>query len=254
METFPVPPTLVERSVHRFARAHRESRRAPGVPARVITVSRELGSGGRIIASLLAQRLGWQLWDREILDVLASQSGQRFQASMFETLDERSQSEVFALVSSLFNQIDKHEYFYLLPKALLLIAHSDAVILGRGGHILLPNAFRVRIKATLERRVSNLVQFENYAEDEACAAVARMDKERARFLRELQHHLGIPKRARFEYDLELLTDSISNEAAAQAIVAAAQSKLGLARPAADLPVRAVFEAAAAFVAAPFASF
>jgi len=226
METLDVPLSLLERAVHRFHQGRHETPHRPGAPARVITLSRELGSGGRIIASLLAEELGWQLWDREILDVLASQSASRFQAGMFEALDERSQTAVFALVTSLFNQIDKHEYFYLLPKALLLIARNDAVILGRGGHILLPGAFRVRVKASLDRRVRNLVQFEGYSEDQAREAIARTDKERAWFLRELQRHLGIPKETRFDYDLEILTDSIPNDDATRTIVAAARAKLG----------------------------
>jgi gluconate kinase len=38
---------------------------------RVLTVNREFGSGGGRIAQTIAQRLGWKLLDRDIIDAIA---------------------------------------------------------------------------------------------------------------------------------------------------------------------------------------
>ncbi|MBQ7549833.1 MAG: cytidylate kinase-like family protein [Clostridia bacterium] len=42
---------------------------------KVITVSREFGSGGRTIGRLVAERLGWSFYDREIVNAVAQKSG-----------------------------------------------------------------------------------------------------------------------------------------------------------------------------------
>src|SRR5271170_6013670 len=38
---------------------------------RAITIEREFGCGGSEIASLLAQRLGWNLWDKRLTEEIA---------------------------------------------------------------------------------------------------------------------------------------------------------------------------------------
>ena len=42
---------------------------------RIITISRQFGSGGRELGKRLAERLGWDYYDREIIDTLAAQQG-----------------------------------------------------------------------------------------------------------------------------------------------------------------------------------
>lgn len=42
---------------------------------KIITVSRQFGSGGRIIAQDVAKRLGWKFYDRELIEKIAEKSG-----------------------------------------------------------------------------------------------------------------------------------------------------------------------------------
>ena len=42
---------------------------------KIITVSRQFGSGGRIIAKDVADKLGWKFYDREIIEKIAEKSG-----------------------------------------------------------------------------------------------------------------------------------------------------------------------------------
>lgn len=42
---------------------------------KIITVSREYGSGGRVIAKLVAENLGYDFYDKEIIDMSAQESG-----------------------------------------------------------------------------------------------------------------------------------------------------------------------------------
>lgn len=42
---------------------------------KIITVSRQFGSGGRIIAQQVAEKLGWKFYDRELIEKIAEKSG-----------------------------------------------------------------------------------------------------------------------------------------------------------------------------------
>ena len=41
------------------------------MPIRIITVEREYGSGGALIAKALADHVGWKLWDEELSGEIA---------------------------------------------------------------------------------------------------------------------------------------------------------------------------------------
>lgn len=53
----------------------------------IINIGRQLGSGGHIIATMLAEKFGCKLYDREILNIAAEESG--FSKKFFEQTDER---------------------------------------------------------------------------------------------------------------------------------------------------------------------
>jgi cytidylate kinase len=42
---------------------------------RIITISREFGSGGRSVGKLVAEKLGWKYYDKEIVEAVAKESG-----------------------------------------------------------------------------------------------------------------------------------------------------------------------------------
>jgi|GEM_PF-333138 len=223
-----VPISSLERACLRFeadARRTAELAAIEGVrrKPRVITISRQLGSGGRRVAEALGEWLDWPVWDRQILDVLARQSSRGYQARMFEELDERAQSEIEAFLSSLFGQADKHLYFYYLPKAILTIAQHDAIIIGRGAHLLLPDSLKVRIVASLDTRVANLVRFEGLTPEEARRRIADSDRQREAFTQELVNRLQAARawKPRTEFDLTICTDRLELKDTALLVLLAA---------------------------------
>ena len=226
-----VPSELLDRAVARF---EREAQAAAGKtrkqPPRVITISRALGSGGRSVSEILARSLNWPLWDREILDVMASRSTLRYQARMFESLDETTQSGIDSAVYSLLGGVHKDVYFYLLPRAILTIAQNDAVILGRGAHLLLPNALKVTLTASFETRIKRVATREGLTETQAVARVKASDREREAFLKELTDRLSYAaggRRVHVEFDLTIDTDTFSLQQAASMILEAAAHRFGL---------------------------
>ena len=226
-----VPSDLLDRAVARFEReARATAEKTRKLPPRVITISRGLGSGGRSVSEILARSLNWPLWDREILNIMASRSTLRYQARMFESLDETTQSGIDSAVYSMLGGVHKDVYFYLLPRAILTIAQNDAVILGRGAHLLLPNALKVTLVACLETRVKRVAAREGLTETQAMARVKASDREREAFLRELTDRLNYAVGGRgvhVKFDLTIDTDTFSLQQAASMVLQAAVHRFGL---------------------------
>jgi cytidylate kinase len=221
----------VEEAVKGFLlETERKKQKGYQYPPRVITISRQLGSGGERIAEVLTQCLSWPLWDKNILDVMAKRSHMGFQAEMFEALDEKFQNEIGALMSDLLGEPDKYSYYYLLPKALYVIAQNDAIIFGRGGYIFLPESLRIRIKASIDTRVKNLQRYQGLNEKAAQAKILVFEKNRELFIKEVVKNLGKKYsvwKNQPHFDLEINTDKLIIGEAALLILMAAKNKFGL---------------------------
>jgi cytidylate kinase len=208
----------IESAVARYEMAVKlQPKYAAKEPLKVITISRQIGSGGRAIAEKLGSRLGCTVWGREILDVLASQSGGDYRARMFESLDEKKQGAIDDLVSDFFGQVATHTYYYLLPKAIFTIAQSDAIFLGRGANLILPQAFHVRITASMETRIRRIMDREKLSRPAAEERVKESDHQRETFLKEFAHSINV-KKYRNEFDLLISTDRIATDEATAIIL------------------------------------
>jgi cytidylate kinase len=225
------PTDLVEKAVKNFQNEVRKRKsQMPQAPRRVITISRQLGSGEMKIAALVQKWLGWPVWDKEILNVLAHQSHLGYQKKMFETIDEKVQDEIESMVAFMFGHRDKNAYLYLLPKAILLIAQHDAIIVGRGAHLFLPESLRVRIKASFSTRMENIMRAERITQKEAQGKIKAVDQEREAFLKEVCKRLSKPyaeAKNHLHYDLEINTDVLGSTGAATLILMAAAHKFSL---------------------------
>jgi cytidylate kinase len=229
--SIPVPRDLLERAVKRFqSEVQKKQRQAPQQPGAVITISRQFGSGGKDVAEILGKWLGWHVWDREILDVLAHQSHLGYQSRMFETIDEKAQDEIEALTSFIFGQVNKHSYLHLLQKAILIIAQNNAIILGRGAHLFLPGSLKVRMKASLQTRIETISNRENISRKAAQKKIRLVDAEREAFVKGVCHKLGKKygeTKNHLHYDMEINTDRITTGDAALVILLGAQKRLNL---------------------------
>ncbi len=204
----------IEDVISKYISTLENKTKKPGAekPKQIITISRQKGSGGRIIAEDLAAKLNITLWGKQILEVIADQSGWDYQAEMFDALDEKAQNIIETFVSDFMGKAAKDSYFYLLPKALYVIAQNDAILLGRGAHLLLPNAFHVHIKACFETRIKNMMKYEQTSEKKATATLKKNDKERDSFTKEFANKIGIKDKL-YNFDLEISTDRYgTNEA------------------------------------------
>ena len=155
-----------------LARAHQhwEARRGEGwvpetaVPtAFSIAISREAGSYGAALARSVGDRLGWPVYDRELLQHIADDLGVR--RTLLESLDEKQVSWLSDCMSGLFSDstVNEFAYFRRLAELLLSLAsHGEYVVVGRGASFIMPLAttLRVRVVAPLAHR-ANAVQREH---------------------------------------------------------------------------------------------
>jgi len=186
-----------------------------GIP--VITVSREPGSGGRVVAERIARQLGLDLFHGEIIQEIAESADTS--ARILETLDEKGLSVLDDWISTLVNRrhLWPDQYLKHLMKVISTIGeHGRAVIIGRGASFILPREvmFRVRIVAPLEIRVKNVAHEFDVPYEEARRRVLRTESDRSAFVRKY-FHADITDSV--NYDLVINTGTLSIDAAVEAI-------------------------------------
>jgi cytidylate kinase len=183
----------------------------------IITISREPGSGGRIVAQRIAERLGLDLFHQEIIHEMAKST--RASTRLLATLDEKALSVLQDWISTLINRnhLWPDQYLKHLMNVIVSIGkHGRAVMVGRGANFILPpdGRFRVRIVAPLDIRVQNVAREFGVTRDEAKRRVLRTDSDRRAFVRKY-FHADIT--APVNYDLVINTGTVSIDAAVEAI-------------------------------------
>lgn len=162
-------------------------------PARlkpVITVSRQEGCRGTEFAKILAHELRYGLFDREIIEYISEHMG--VCSELVESLDETGRSALEQWVDGLLHQqaFAGDDYLRGLGEVIKTAAiQGGVVILGRGANYLLrdTNAFHVRLVASLETRVKNMVDIEGFTEERARELIDRKDRERKQFIKKYFH-------------------------------------------------------------------
>ena len=167
----------------------------------IVAVSRQFGSGGARIGRAVAQRLGFQYADREILAAAARTLN--CEATELEAMEERTAS-VWERIGTLFAlgapdtpflpptlpAVTEAQLFAVEERIVRTIAaHGKAVIVGRGAAHILGDSreiLRVFLHAPLQDRVTRAMSEYGFADREAAAAVVReSDADRAKFVRTL---------------------------------------------------------------------
>ena len=165
---------------------------------RVITISRQLASGGAYIGHLVARKLGYQYVEREVLYAAARAlgvdikdvSGQDEKKSGF--LESMLKSFVFGAPEAPYvppsrKPVYDEELFTAECRIVRQIAESNnTVIVGHAGFAVLsgrPNVFNVYIHAPKEFRMARLMKFHTLSEEEALVEIEESDRRRELYLR-----------------------------------------------------------------------
>jgi hypothetical protein len=186
MHAWAMKAEQADRAVERHGDPRSESR-----PIRFIAISREAGAGGGEIAQLLGERLGWKVFDRNLLDQIAERF--RLCRRMLELVDETQSSWVYDVLGTWMDcQVVPHEkYFSLLSRSIVAAAAvcDHAVFVGRGAQFLLPRAelLAVRLIASPKFRVRQLMERLHLNESDARRTMKEIDTGRREFVERFLH-------------------------------------------------------------------
>ena len=160
----------------------------------IITIGRQLGSGGRDIGIRLAEELGIPFYDKEMLDRAAQESG--ICQELFETHDEKSTSSfLYSLVmdtysmgfaSNTYNEMPlNHKVFLAQFDAIKKIAdEGPCVLVGRCADYALEeysNVMSIFVRADLDARVKRIARTQDLSESKAKDVIHKTDKKRASY-------------------------------------------------------------------------
>lgn len=153
----------------------------------VITISRQAGIDVAGLVDQLAQRLGYGVWDQEIIDYVASTSGIRKQ--LIESLEEQMQSALERWVEGAIrgHLFDADDYSRALVHVLRALGEQGGVIVvGRGSNQVMPpdRSVRVRLVAPLEWRAGQNCALGESLED-AGKRLADADQKRHHFVKSI---------------------------------------------------------------------
>lgn len=192
-----------------------------------LLVSRQPGSLGGRVARLAGELMGWQVYDREVVDQIAQLTEARQQ--LMESVDAMTRAKWNNGWHPELEIEDTgcRDYLKWLRQVVLTLGHhGDVVLVGRGAAFLLPAkcSLRVRVVAPLELRVKRVAEHERVPLAEARARVEKFDASRASFVQEsFAREINSP----LNFDLVINTADIGVEAAAEMVLVALKSKLGV---------------------------
>lgn len=189
-----------------------------------VTVSRELGSRGEQLAAEVGRRLGWKVYDRELIEAMAGD--EQCRRALYDTLDERQSNWIDGLLVLCAPETNArvNDYVHQLCRTVLTIAHNEhAIFVGRGAHLVLPPdvGVRVRAYAPLEDRIATLAAERGVSHDEARHEIRRLEQERQSFFR---REFGVDPDSLDRFDLLLNLSRLSIEQAGGIVVAALKEK------------------------------
>ncbi len=154
----------------------------------IITISRETGSGGHTVGRLLAERLGYDFYDKEIVASVASKMGID-EKLILENGENMSDQDYIDMKSGFVPyyrkaQVPYEEIKEAQDKVIKSIAEKgNCVIVGRGADYILrerDDVFHVFIHADMEHRVKRVQRHEGVTDQEERVRKELMQKDRSR--------------------------------------------------------------------------
>lgn len=176
----------------------------------IITISREMGSGGIPIAHRAAEKLGYTLVDGEALRKIADDYGLSPEA--FDQADEHPPA--FIAEQDVRLLVDLHQIELMILDYAL---KGDVIIYGRGGQDLLKqikSVFRIRVIAPFKDRVEHWAEREWLDPDLAKVLVRKSDQQRAGFIK---YYFDRDWDNPLDYDLTINTQRLSADKAVDLI-------------------------------------
>ena len=158
---------------------------------RVITIAREFGSGGHAIAKRLAEIMGINMYDKDLIKMVAKNSG--YSEDVLRDIDETATNSLLYSLSlgtqhyiPMMNGIHSmpiNDQAFIICSQIIrdLAAKESCIIVGRCADNILKdheNLFNIFIHTGLERRIDRICEYEKCSRKEAAAIIKKEDRKR----------------------------------------------------------------------------
>ena len=193
--------------------------------SKIITISRQFGSGGRTIGREVANRLGIPFYDKELVDQIALESG--FAPDFIEENGEHSPGRsrlAYAFcnqgVPGVMNGMSTADFLWTVQCSVIqqLAQQGPCVIVGRNADYILKDrtdCLDVFIHADMDHRCDRIVRLYGESEKSPEARLNEKDKRRAI---NYQHYTGRTWGQVSNYDLCLDSGKLGIDACVELIV------------------------------------
>ncbi len=196
----------------------------------VITINREVGSGGRTVGRILAEKLGVKYCDKAVIEGLTQKFG--LSPERIEEIKAQKKSwwnEINNYYQTLVNSASKpmdaevtidSEKMFETEKRILqeLAAQTSCVIAGRSGFMVFrqwPNHLNIFIQASIDHRIKRIMSRRNATLEQAREIIEKMDATREAYIKKYEDTTRYDTR---NYDLVISMDDLSEEDAAELII------------------------------------
>lgn len=157
---------------------------------KIITISREFGSGGRTIGKELAEKLGIPCYDQELIDKVAKESGfvKEYIAEKGEYAPHSGWLANAFSERSFHGSLSNQDYIWSIQRKVIseLAGKEACIIVGRCADYILkenPRCLRVFIHADMEKRAERIVERYGEKEDSPMKRLKDKDKRRSTYYR-----------------------------------------------------------------------
>ena len=152
--------------------------------SKIITIAREYGSGGRLIAQKVAEKLGLVYYDNQIIDLAAKELGFDID-TIRKASEERSSGFLYSMAGGSFQMPLNDQVFATQSKVIRHIANQESCIIVNGcaDYILedYDQVLKVFINAPFDSRCKRVVEMYKEDEGDVRKKVKTMDKKRANY-------------------------------------------------------------------------
>lgn len=149
----------------------------------VITISREFGAKGAALATKLGKKLGFKVWDKEILDIISERLDSS--SEYLTALDENTRSLLEDTIFGFMNHKGTNlNYQIYLVKAIRAIEdQGNSIIVGRAANFICrnPKSLHIRVVCPIEERIKHYAATHEIPTKQARVLVQQKDVERENF-------------------------------------------------------------------------
>lgn len=200
----------------------------------VITINRELGSGGRTVGRKLAERLGVEYYDKALIKALQ----EKYHLSVEEIEKLKGQEQgwwadfkrkigisaddvkfYYSRADDSRELLETEDIFRAETEILRAIARDEScVIAGRSGFYIFrehPNHLSIFIQASMLSRVARVAREQNMSREQARMTIEKIDQMREKYIKE---QTGLSRYDTRNYQLVLSMDELTEDAAVDVIM------------------------------------